>query len=365
MADAAPDAPGATSTRDLTDAVCDAVRRAAAEGRPLVVRGGDTKAFYGREPTGEVLELETHRGIVEYEPTELVITARAGTTLDELEAVLADRGQILGFEPPRFGKQATIGGTLACGFSGPRRPYAGAARDFVLGTRVVNGLGQPLRFGGKVIKNVAGYDVSRLMVGALGVLGVIMEVSLKILPADAREETCRWEVDAYEAIRRMNEWARMPLPISGTCFADGVLYARWSGARSAVAAAINRYGGSKLENGPRFWTAMKEHETPFFGGTAPLWRLSVPAATPPLELAGDWLIEWSGAQRWLRAREPDDVVRDAAAKARGHATRFRSDGRRTDVFHPLTPALLALHKRLKQAFDPKNILNRGRLYADL
>ncbi len=341
------------------------VKQAITEGVPLRLRGGDTKAFYGRASEGQPLELRGHNGIVSYEPSELVVTARAGTSLAELESALAEHGQMLGFEPPHFAEGATVGGAIACGLSGPRRPYAGSVRDFVLGTRIINGRGELLRFGGQVMKNVAGYDISRLVVGALGTLGVIVEVSMKVLPIPAREETVRISMLCSQAIEQMNEWAGQPIPISGTCHHDGTLYVRVSGSVKGVEAAIGRLDGELIDEGAAFWHSVKEHRHAFFADDRSQWRISVPQAAPPLPLDGEWLIEWGGGQRWLKSDAQAVVIRKQVEAVGGHATLFRGGDRSDEVFHPLPPGLFNLHRNLKNAFDPQRIFNPGRLYREL
>ena len=341
-----------------------AVANASREGRPLRIVGGGSKDFLGRQPTGATLLCAGHSGLVNYDPTELVVTVRAGTGLHALQAALSDHGQMLPFEPPAFGDQATVGGTVACGLSGPRRPFTGAVRDFVLGTRVLTGRGEILRFGGDVMKNVAGYDLSRLMCGAFGTLGVLLEVSLKVLPRPRVERTRHFEMSASEAIEAMNRWAGAPLPITGACHASGVLHLRLSGAETAVAAAETYLGGEPLVDAEDWWADLREHRLAFFAGDDPLWRLSVRSSAPPLELPGSWMVDWGGAQRWLRSEASAENVRQAAAAAGGHATLYRGGDRQGDVFTPLPCALAALHRAVKQALDPVAILNPGRLYAD-
>jgi glycolate oxidase FAD binding subunit len=342
----------------------EAVRAAQGEGAALEIVGGGSKHFYGRAAQGRRLEVAAHRGVIEYEPTELVFTARGATPLAELEALLAEHGQMLGFEPPHFGAAATLGGTLACGLSGPRRPYAGALRDFVLGVTLLTGRGEVLRFGGKVMKNVAGYDLSRLMAGAMGTLGIVLEVSMKVLPLPPDEVTLARHANAEEALRLMNEWAARPLPLSAACFDGDLLYVRLAGATSAVRAAREQLGGEALPDGPGYWEKLREHRHGFFTGDQPLWRLSVPPGQPPLALRGKWLLDWGGAQRWLRTEEPAARIRAVAAEAGGHAMLFRGGDRTGEVFHPLAPAVMALHRNLKAAFDPKGILNPGRMWQE-
>ncbi len=303
------------------------------------------------------MHLALHQGIVTYEPTELVITARSGTPLSAIEAALAGERQMLGFEPPRFGDGATLGGTIACGFSGPRRPFAGAARDFVLGVKMINGKAEVLSFGGQVMKNVAGYDVSRLLCGSLGTLGVILEVSLKVLPTPASELTVTFELSANDAIVRMNEWAAQPLPLSGACYSEDTLYIRLSGTETAVKAAHARLGGDVHKKGSEYWTNVKEHRREFFGGSTPLWRLSVPPAAMMLDLPGKWTLDWGGAQRWLKSDAAPEVIRRAATSAGGQATLFRGAIAGTPRFHPLPPAMQALQQRIKHALDPAGLFN--------
>lgn len=357
---------GDSVSHDQTSELLERVQAAADAGTPLNIRGSGSKAFLGRPPTGEPLDLSGHVGIVNYQPKELVVTARGGTTLEEIEGTLAEEGQMLAFEPPYFGPGATLGGTIACGLSGPARPYTGSARDFVLGMRVLTGKAEALRFGGEVMKNVAGYDVSRLMTGAYGTLGVLLEVSLKVMPLPAAERTLAQERSADEAIVLMNQWAGRPLPVTATCHDGARLYIRLSGAETAIRRAASVIGGEPLESGPTFWQAkLREQGHGFFDGAKPLWRLSLPPATPHLDLPGKWLIEWGGAQRWLRTDLEAADVRKAAAAAGGHAALFRGGDRTGQVFHPLPPALMTLHRNLKQAFDPLGLFNPGRMYPEL
>ena len=347
---------------DLSDELRERVRGAFGEGAPIGLVGGGTKAFLGRLTRWPALEVGAHEGVVSYDPSELVVTARSGTRLDALEAVLDAEGQMLAFEPPRFGEAATLGGTVAAGLSGPRRPYAGAVRDFVLGVRMLNGRGEDLAFGGQVMKNVAGYDLSRLMTGSMGTLGVLLEISLKVLPCPGATRTLVLEMEAAQAIARMNALAGEPLPVSGAFHHRGRLHLRLSGTEGGVEAATRRIGGQPIDGeGP--WEDLREHRLDFFQGTQPLWRLSVPSALPSLELPGEALVDWGGALRWLRSDADVLRVREAARAVGGHATLFRHDEGMGDVFHPLEPGVEALHRRLKAAFDPAGILNRGRMYA--
>ena len=340
------------------------VREAVAHKTPLHIIAGGSKKFYGRVAAGTALPVAQHCGIVHYEPSELIITARAGTPLLEIEAALAAHGQMLPFEPPHFGPTATLGGTIACGLSGPRRPYAGAARDFVLGVKIINGQGEILKFGGEVMKNVAGFDVSRLMVGALGTLGLLLEISLKVLPKPQHELTLALECTAQQALIHFTAWSRQAVPLSGACHDGTRLHVRIEGSNSGVSTAQRKVSGEKLPDGAPFWQQVREHRHDFFKGDSLLWRFSVSPAAPLLNLPGQLFIDWGGAQRWLKNPLPADVIRASAVKLGGHATLFRGGERIGQVFHPLTPALLALHKRLKTAFDPHGIFNPGRLYVE-
>ncbi|GBG02481.1 glycolate oxidase subunit GlcE [Azospira sp. I13] len=356
---------------------------AASAGAPLLIQGGGSKAFYGRPVQGEILDTRSHRGVVAYEPTELVVTVKAGTPLAELEAVLAEKGQYLAFEPPHFGSEATVGGMVAAGLSGPRRAQAGAVRDFVLGVRLMDGQGQALNFGGQVMKNVAGYDVPRLMAGSLGQLGLLLEVSLKVLPRPVAEATLRLETSQAKALTLMNQWGGKPLPIVATAWektGEGEsLTVRLAGARAAVQSAQAVLGGDVLERGAAaaFWDDLREQRLPFFpaagsfgatgsaGGPA-LWRLSLPSTAPTLELPGPQLVEWGGAQRWLASDAQARHVREVVEKAGGHATLFRGTAEaREQAFHPLAAPLLAIHRRLRASFDPRGAFAAGRLYEGL
>jgi glycolate oxidase FAD binding subunit len=350
------------------DSLVERVRTAAADRTPLCIRGGGTKDFYGNAPRGELLDTRGLRGVVAHEPSELVVTVRAGTPLAELEALLAAGGQMLAFEPPHFGDAATVGGCVAAGLSGPRRASSGTTcgglRDFLLGARLVDGRGQLLSFGGTVMKNVAGYDVTRVLAGSLGILGVIVEVSLKVLPRPVAETTLRFQLDQASALAKLNEWGGQPLPISASAWSAGQLFLRLSGAAAALRAARESLGGEEVD-GAAFWQEIREQRHAFFGGDAPLWRVSVPSIAAPLGFGEPEMIEWGGALRWLRSGQPPAEVRSRAVELGGHATLFRGCDRSQEVFTPLPPGLAAIHRRLKSEFDPAGIFNPGRMYAEL
>ncbi len=370
MSAAAPMSPSSTSSEPLAR-LRDRVLAAASDGTPLVIRGGGTKAFYGNPTQGDPLDAAEHRGIVSYEPTELVITARCGTPLAELQDALAAQRQFLPFEPPAFGEGATVGGMVACGLSGPRRAAAGALRDYVLGAALLDGRGRLLYFGGQVMKNVAGYDVSRALAGSLGMLGVITEVSIKVLPLPPAEASLAIEADEATALRMMNTWAGQPLPVSATAWREGTLTVRLSGARAAVDSARERFAQAHAareldaEQAHAFWQDLREQRDAFFAGDAPLWRLSVPSTVPRLGLPGAQLIEWGGALRWWRSDADASAIRGAAQAAGGSATLFRGGARGANVFDALPPAIADIHRRLKDEFDPRRIFNRGRLVPGL
>jgi len=339
-------------------AFSDRIRDAADRKVALRLRGGGSKDFYGNAARGELLDTRAYAGVVDYEPSELVLTARCGTPLAEVEAVLSGKGQCLPFEPPSFGA-ATFGGCVASGLSGPRRASVGALRDFVLGVKLIDGRGRIMQFGGQVMKNVAGYDVSRLVTGSLGTLGLIAEASLKVLPRAPVELTLRLESDEPRALEAMNRWGAEPLPISATLWHAGVLQIRLSGSEAAVRAAKATIGGSEGVDG---WGAIREQTHPFFAGDAPLWRLSVPSTTPPLGMSN--LVEWGGALRWTRGGDARQL-REMAKRSGGHATLFRAADKSAGAFAPLEPVVVRLHRALKSAFDPAGVLNPGRLYAEL
>jgi glycolate oxidase FAD binding subunit len=349
----------ATQEADLSEELLARVCEALAAGTPLRLEGGGSKARYGRPVAASPLDVRGHRGIVGYDPSELVVTVRAGTPLAELEATLDAHGQMLACEPPHYSGHATAGGMTAAGFSGPRRPWAGSVRDFVLGCRVITGHGRHLRFGGQVMKNVAGYDVSRLMAGSLGCLGLITEVSLKVLPKPRATLSLRLEMGREAALKTFAEWGRQPLPISAAIHDGEAILLRLEGGEGSVEAARRQLGGE--ESPGHVWTALRDLELPFFADARPLWRLSVPGHRCPPVLPGDALLDWAGAQVWLKSDAGADAIRAVAAAAGGHADCFTPDAVASPL-HPLPETLKRYHRQLKAQLDPRGIFNPGRMY---
>jgi glycolate oxidase FAD binding subunit len=345
---------------DAVGTLLDQVNQALADATPLRIQGGNSKAFLGRSVAGKTLDTRIHRGIVSYDPTELVITARAGTPLSELTQALDQAGQMLPCEPPDFG-EATLGGMVAAGLSGPRRPWSGSVRDYVLGTRVITGHGKHLRFGGEVMKNVAGYDVSRLMVGSLGCLGLLTEVSLKVLPKPRLCSSIALELDSERALNGLAAWGQQPIPISAASHDGRILRLRLEGGEGSVEAAHQRLGGELID--PVWWQELNRQRLPFFLDARPLWRLSVPNNTGVLNLPGEQLIDWGGAQRWLKSDADGRVIRAAVAAVGGHATCLSPD-REESPFQPLAAPLLRYHQQLKARLDPQGVFNPGRMYAE-
>ncbi|MQR01392.1 glycolate oxidase subunit GlcE [Glaciimonas soli] len=359
------------NAKQLSEQFREQILNASAASAPLQIRGSGSKDWYGEAPQGTLLDTRSYSGIIAYEPTELVITARCGTPLAEIEAALAECNQMLAFEPPHFGANATLGGMVASGIAGPARPAVGAVRDFVLGAVLMDGKGDVLHFGGQVMKNVAGYDVSRLLAGSLGTLGLILEISLKVLPRPVATATRRFSMSEAEAIRSLNTWGGLPLPISASCWHGGELTVRLAGAQAAVSSAEEKLGGDSIADAEEFWCDVREQKHAFFdqafdaGST--LWRLSVPSVIAPLRLSGRSLLEWGGAQRWLVTTDAAEKVRAEVGAVGGHATFYRGDAalkKTVGAFQPLAPAVAKIHRNLKDAFDPAGIFNRGRMYSD-
>jgi glycolate oxidase FAD binding subunit len=333
------------------------VQQAVESRSSLQLIGGNSKAFYGAPISAAApLKLSHHQGIIAYEPSELVITVRSGTPLNELSKILAGQGQMLAFEPPSFTEQATIGGTIACGFSGPRRPYAGSARDVVLGCTILNGKAERLQFGGQVMKNVAGFDVSRLMVGALGQLGALLDVSLRVMPIPETEMTLCHAMKSYsQALELMKNWQGQAWPLSALAYDGSVLRIRLSGAEQALQSAAKKLGGEIDKDAHQFWHDLREHRLDFFRSPENLWRISIAPACPMLDLPGNWLLDWGGAQRWLKTSAPANQIHEIVHVQGGHAICFRGT-EKTDWLR-LEPHLFALHKKVRLAFDPYQLLN--------
>ena len=346
---------------DISDKLCAQVKQACDEKRALRITAGNSKSFYGRNVQGEDLSLAEHTGITEYRASELVLTARSGTKLLDIESALAENQQMLAFEPPILGPDSTLGGSIACGLSGPRRPFAGAARDFVLGTTIINGKGERLRFGGQVMKNVAGYDASRLMTGAQGTLGVLLQASIKVLPVSQSELTLCFEQSFEDAHNRLGGWILQGQPITASCYSDDQLFIRLSSTENSTKSAHKAIGGEIHSN--YLWKSLRHQTHDFFQQHKNLWRVSVPPSAATIAPDQPQLTEWNGALRWIAS---DRELFIEASEAGGHATRYRPDGHtENQVFQPLAPPMLALHQRLKNSFDPQNILNPGRLYPEL
>ncbi len=351
---------------DITNKLLEQVTVAAKQKSPLVITGGGSKKFYGNNVAGETISTADHAGIIEYQPSELVVTVRSGTLLSELEAELNANNQMLAFEPPQHSADTTIGGAVACGLSGPRRAACGAARDFVLGTTIINGKAEKLRFGGQVMKNVAGYDASRLMVGAQGTLGLLLDISVKVLPLNESEVSLKLKTNAAESGKKAQQWIRQGLPITASCFLKDTLHIRLGSTHSAVKQSVNvikrDFSCEEIDND--FWLQIKNQSHEFFTRTDKLWRCSHQVTTELYEEMQDQLLEWNGALRWIHS---DKNLHAIAEQHGGHAQRYPLTGeqKQSDIFQPLSPGLAKIHQRLKQAFDPENILNPGRLYSDL
>ena len=353
---------------DQSELLREQVQEAFEGGLALQIAGTQSKAFLGRDTEGTLIKLNTHRGIVHYTPSELVVTVRAGTPINELKENLRANNQALAFDPPCFGGQGTVGGMVASGLSGPGRPWTGAVRDAVLGVSCVNGRGELLHFGGQVMKNVAGYDVSKLQAGAMGTLSMLLEVSLKLMPIAEAHLTLIRECSSAESIEIMKNLGRKALPLSGLCHHEGMLRIKLSGNAAAVEAAAKETPHDDACEDDTWWAALRDHELPLFKIKGDLWRISTRADAELSPVLGDnQLIDWGGAQRWFTSNRPAEEVRTALSKEEGSRTLFRAheNGHVDTPFEPLSPVVRGLHERIKQAFDPRGILNSGRLYAGI
>lgn len=353
---------------DISAQLVEQVLTAKTEKQQLQIIGRGSKDFYGREPAGDPIHTNQHKGIVSYQPTELVMTVRAGTTLCEIDTALEENNQMLACDPPRFNNDGSIGGSLACNFSGPGRPWTGSLRDMVLGVRLINGNGEHLRFGGQVMKNVAGYDVSRLQAGALGCLGVITEVSVKIMPKPAFTATLTVNIDNQEdAIVFANTLAGQSNYLTAACWINGKQTIRFQGASRAVDKEVSKVfmdypEAQVIPDGDEFWQALRDHKLDFFGGDEPLWRFSVKATTSITE-CDKAVIDWGGAQRWLRGHYKLKELAAKIPKQAGEVSLFRGRCGTENVFPPMEAVRKTIHKRLKTSFDPNYLFNPGRLYS--
>ncbi len=352
---------------DITEHLHQQVKAAIASRESVYIHGGNSKSFYGNKVDAKLLDISQHTGVVNYEPTELCITVRAGTRLSDIETLLAENQQILPFEPPMYTDDATIGGAIATGISGPRRAYTGSVRDAILGVQIINGDGDIVDFGGQVMKNVAGYDLSRLMVRSQGTLGVILNVSLRLLPKPTHDISLSFETSATEAIEYFQSLRTQQLPISATAWHDNQAYIRLSASEATIENSQKKLGLSPLETSESLWQDFRDHKHTFFNRfDRPLWRLSLsPAAENASNLDEQQLIEWGGAQRWLSSNAPANIIQSLMSKQGGHATLFRSNVADTQIFPVLDPVLLTLHQRLKSKMDPHGIFNPNRIYQGL
>ena len=347
---------------DHIQQLCNVVKHAHDTKQPLNIQAGNSKAFYGNPVDAQAIKTTDLDGIIEYQPSELYITAYAGTSLQTIEGMLAEHNQILSFEPPHYSNSATLGGALASGFSGPRRPYGDAIRDCILGTNIINGKGEHLSFGGKVMKNVAGYDVSRLMCGAFGTLGIITQASIKVQPKPKHEATLLFEFNQDQALQQIHLWLKKLIPVTASYFKDNNLYIRLSGLESTINKIHTQIGGENISDSAAFWQSIKNHHADFFQSNAALWRCIVPHNSP-FNIHGENCFEWNGSLRWIKTTEKAENIFNACQESRGHACLFRSSSKPTDCLAPMNPQLKIIHKKLKHAFDPENILNPGRMYS--
>lgn len=347
---------------DLSRDVIEQVRCAIVDQSPLDIVGGNSKPFFGGKRTGRALDVNSHSGVVSYEPEELVLTARAGTPVKEIQQMLFEQGQMLPSAPPEFDGRATLGGTLACNLSGPSRPWSGSFRDHVLGIRLINGRAEHLRFGGQVMKNVAGYDVSRMQAGAMGIYGVITEISCKVLPLLPVHVTLTNTMLASDAIEFMNQWAGKVTLLTSACWLNGRVYLKLSGVEAAIDVVVSQWQGDEHDN--NLWRDLREQQLPFFVSDKPIWRFSVKSSAPHFLPEADWLIDWGGSQRWLSGNYSLAELEPLANQAGGHVCLYRAHHweRGTEIFHSPDTVTKALMLRLKDAFDPHRIFNRGRLY---
>jgi glycolate oxidase FAD binding subunit len=348
---------------DIGKKLVTAIKAAAKDKRKLALMGANTKSFIGREIVAEPLSLLDHSGILEYQPDELVLKARAGTRISEVVQALEGHHQMLPFDPPIFDGDATLGGTLACNISGPARPWRGASRDSVLGVRIINGMGEHLRFGGQVLKNVAGYDITRLQAGALGTLGAITEVTFRVLPRPVAKITLMRQTGASDAISFISRARSRPSPLTGAAWVEDKLFLRLEGSENVVARAFSDHSWDEEYEEHSIWGDIRDQKMEFFTGGEPIWRFCVDSGAEHRLQDQPWLIDWGGAQRWLRGSNDKEKMEALAGELRGHVSLFRNGDRNSEVFHTLTRPVQELQLRLKNAFDPYGILNPGRMYS--
>lgn len=348
---------------DQLDSLLEQVQRALSEKQPLRIRGGNSKHFLGGLVAGHDLDVSQHQGIVDYDPSELVVTVRTGTPIRALRAALQKQGQYLPFEPAEFDGMATVGGVVASGLSGPRRPWSGSVRDYVLGCRLITGEGHQLRFGGQVMKNVAGYDVSRLMVGAMGTLGVLTEVSFKLLPRPRHQAARHLSCTLEQSMEYLARWRKASFPVTGAIHENGCLHVRLEGGRSSVTQALQQIGGETEHD--NFWFDLREFKLDFFQDQkARLWRVACALNAKPIEWPGQLMYDWGGAQVWIKSQAPVAEVFRLAASQGGHAVAF-AHGENPGLYQELPAALLKVHHQIKRQLDPVGIFNPGRLYGSL
>ena len=352
---------------DISSLLQQQVRESIQNKTSLYIHGGNSKLFYGNSVNAEALDVSQHTGIISYEPTELCLTVRAGTRLSDIENLLNEQNQILPFEPPQYTPNATIGGAVASGISGPRRAYTGSVRDAILGVKIINGDGEIVSFGGQVMKNVAGYDLSRMMVRSQGTLGVILEVSIRLLPKPAHDLTLSFEAKQDFALNFFQLSRTQQLPITASAWFNDQVYLRLSGSESSLISKQKKLGAETVEDSDVFWSDIRDHKHHFFGRTdKPLWRLSLPPATNQIvKIDDNQLIEWGGSQRWVNTNTPANIMRSIATSNKGYATLFRGEIPETPCFPSLDENLMKIHTQLKRNMDPHGLFNLGRIYSRL